>query len=513
MSPTQTQPTPSALSPTLSVAGPAVSARILKKRETDRRCQRMIRERTKSRIAYLESLVEQFREQDASGRVETLMQQLSDMKSERDVLAKKVKSIESIISDGHGKQDTEEQILETPDLILSKAQCNGNEEKFAGAPTFRQQQPEAEHPFYQIFNKEFEARGGVPKANWAPSPILGPQDAPCECSQFGATDPTKPVNKWRYANECLTAWFKWPTDLQTAKVQPDFNDDVPVRAIVEGWEAVEKRSNVHPAWLLLKGIDQTIFGRCEKRERLAILQVMGLLLQAHLNPSTEHHTKLPSFYLKRPSQDMLHAYATEYFAWPGLRERFVFSEHRYCSNIFWKVFCRSLRVQWPYEFRDCYTRNTETGLYKLSPLFHERIHDIRHWTMGREMFQEYPELYGDLPTWNHIPASVSGAGYQSRLLLESSPAGSHTTETVEKDERFPHTDHSSKGLTRVNSSNFTSEPNVSGSLTQVPQPVPAAEYDYALREMMQNFSSGQALPTFTNYGFNAGLDIFQLDAF
>ena len=53
-----------------------VSSRRLKKREIDRRCQRQARERTKTRIAYLEGLVEDFRRQDSSGQLATLIREL-----------------------------------------------------------------------------------------------------------------------------------------------------------------------------------------------------------------------------------------------------------------------------------------------------------------------------------------------------------------------------------------------------------------------------------------------------
>src|ERR1700742_2385972 len=71
-----------------------VSSRRLKKREIDRRCQRQARERTKTRIAYLEGLVEDFRRQDSSGQLATLLKQLKEVEEERDVMAKTLKDIQ-----------------------------------------------------------------------------------------------------------------------------------------------------------------------------------------------------------------------------------------------------------------------------------------------------------------------------------------------------------------------------------------------------------------------------------
>jgi hypothetical protein len=84
----------------------------------------------------------------------------------------------------------------------------------------------------------------------------------------------------------------------------------------------------------------------------------------------------------------------------------MYGQHRYCSNIFWKIFTDSFHVLWPYEFRDCYTRNTQTGQYNLSIEFEHRLRDIKSWTMSNEMFIQYPELSRDIPSFNQIPVSL-----------------------------------------------------------------------------------------------------------
>lgn len=394
---------------------PVVSARILKKRETDRKCQRMIRERTKSRIAYLEGLVEQFRDQDSSGRLETMMKQLSDMKDERDTLAKKVKTIESIISDGRLRDDLD--ISETPAV---KVRSDSEDEVPNSIDSRRTifDSPSPQHgnvasssqqvSTYVLHNRQYAAHlSNSSGAHWSATCIQGLPHQACECSgQPNVVNPVNGMNRWRYANEVLSEWFKWSPQTLDMRDYAAYNDDVPIRAVVEGWDAVEQQGHMHPVWRLLRGIDENIFSSLEPRERLGTLQLMGWLLLTHVNPTNEQHMKLPSFYLKRPTQGLLNAYATEFFAWPGLRERFVYSEHRYCSSSFWRLYCQNIRIQWPYELRDCYTRNIDTGLYNISPTFHERICDIRAWTMGLDMFKQYPELYSDIPAWNHIPTSL-----------------------------------------------------------------------------------------------------------
>ena len=108
----------------------------------------------------------------------------------------------------------------------------------------------------------------------------------------------------------------------------------------------------------------------------------------------------------RPSQTLAHSYAIDFFAWPGVRERFVFAQHRYCSNSFWHLFCRSFHLLWPYEFRDTYTYNTITQEYKISSGFEERMQDINTWTMSRDIFERWPEFYSDFPAWGHMPMTI-----------------------------------------------------------------------------------------------------------
>lgn len=137
------------------------------------------------------------------------------------------------------------------------------------------------------------------------------------------------------------------------------------------------------------------------------MRSMHNLLQFHTESTSQRYSRLPPWYNKRPAQKIAHSYAIDYFAWPGLRERFIFGEHNYCDNEFWNLFCSSLRILWPYEFRDCYTREIETGLYKFSPHFDQRLCDIKSWAMGPDIFQRFPELYCDIPSFNPVPPSVT----------------------------------------------------------------------------------------------------------
>ncbi|KAL7755463.1 hypothetical protein ACKLNR_014561 [Fusarium oxysporum f. sp. zingiberi] len=72
-------------------------ARRLKKRELDRKAQRLARERTKSRIAQLESMVDNLRQDDSTAQIATLMDQLGKVTQERDNLLRLLDSLSSTI--------------------------------------------------------------------------------------------------------------------------------------------------------------------------------------------------------------------------------------------------------------------------------------------------------------------------------------------------------------------------------------------------------------------------------
>lgn len=82
---------------------------------------------------------------------------------------------------------------------------------------------------------------------------------------------------------------------------------------------------------------------------------------------------------------------------PNLRERFMLSPVRYCADTFWHLFVKNLRILWPFEFRDSYAKNTETGQYLLRPQFEQCVDNMDSWTMCGEFFTEFPELYGAIP--------------------------------------------------------------------------------------------------------------------
>ncbi|KAF5725034.1 hypothetical protein FMUND_247 [Fusarium mundagurra] len=100
-------------------------ARRLKKRELDRKAQRLARERTKNRIAQLESMVDNLRQDESNAQVATLMDQLGKVTKERDNLLQVLDSLGSTIrrhiGDNNSATTTSEPRSETKSESLADA--------------------------------------------------------------------------------------------------------------------------------------------------------------------------------------------------------------------------------------------------------------------------------------------------------------------------------------------------------------------------------------------------------
>jgi hypothetical protein len=303
------------------------TSRRMRKRELDRRCQRIARERTKNRIAYLEGLVEDFRKQDSTGQVATLMKQLSDMAKERDTLVKTLQSIQNSIQGHQNILTGNQQGAGQGDLRLNRANSSPDTE-----PIHKVESPDTDVQYlHSVERPHTETQVAIRPAPPLDEPFVSDNlsgliddpifpradaDEECECcsgnahASYGST-----VNMWRFANEVMTRPGEMSRDEN--EFEDAIADDTPIRALLEGWDAVARRygGKLPASWTKLRKIDEVVFGRCDMRERLAILRVMHHLMRYHTVRSNEKREKVPAWYLQRPSQTMAHSYAIDFFAW------------------------------------------------------------------------------------------------------------------------------------------------------------------------------------------------------
>ncbi|KAF6823240.1 bZIP transcription protein [Colletotrichum plurivorum] len=449
--------TPGGAAPAKAPPSEKEIARKLRKRELDRRAQRQARERTRNRIAELEAQVKELRKDDST-RLSACMEQLATVTRERDRLADTLKTIERTIRDNvraassSTSTSTATSLSDSRDAPLPPpassmlaglpvasysapmdsmpglaaaadglAHCHGHHGGGVGfgavqnglpatssvhAPSVHapSSTPESLDAAEEMMDEEDDCHDDHDD----PSLIVPPPEEPCDCVAV-RTNPTGPaarrVNVWRAVNSVLAKRPRLPAGTHLPEDGSD--EDIPVRALLEGWDAVARSRPLSRLWKKLRRVDELCFSTCPPTERLAILRTMHLLLQYHSDPTPSRYAKLPTWYLKRPSQAMPHSYAIDFFVWPGVRERFVFGQHHYCNNQFWELFGPNFHMLWPYEFRDAYKKSVVTGQYQISPMFEQRISDINSWTMGVDFFTRFPELIADIPAFHSISQSLT----------------------------------------------------------------------------------------------------------
>ncbi|TIC92871.1 hypothetical protein CH35J_009980 [Colletotrichum higginsianum] len=461
MASTPTSPALDTASRTQRNSQTATSQR-LKKREYDRKAQRVAREKKKNRIAQLESLVEKLSHQDDNATTASLMAQLSRVTEQRNKLVTCLRTTSSVFSSHVREAETwglDEAMGELPlhrplDLVSHEASSLSPSATLGtasvpvqenDADTNKNQQNvndgemlldesifDIDHLLEDVvFESEFST-------NTPPVMISQPRSPPptlaslteksslnmaqqqgqlpkCHCSSTflvrRLSDGSQvSCNNWKAGNEIL----KEPFVLSNAVLDLEDNtsEDIPVHAVLHGWDSLAHSGRMTPLWSKVRQLDELCFSACGQTERLAVLFIIHLLMRAYADPGLVKLAVIPQWYLKSPLQEISHDPSADYFAWPALRYRFAVSPHQYCGNMFWHMFKEHLRIVWPYDFRDCYVRNVQLGTYGLSSLFKETVHNLRCWTMEPDFFDRFPELRQDIPRFPGTPSPAAAYQFQ-----------------------------------------------------------------------------------------------------
>ncbi|KPM40536.1 hypothetical protein AK830_g6028 [Neonectria ditissima] len=328
-------------------------SRRLKKRELDRKAQRLARERTKSRIAELEAMVAHLRDNDANAQIAALMDQLSLVTKERDKALQVLRSLDTSIQRHLSVATTSTVSLSAipaDDALVPPSHVSASSRSDASSETHRDQGCEPSSlavPHCStnsgIWDDSLACLSGNPSMgcnlsdhishqgcmDMASIPNL-PTDPPsnsdgpggddvivpkamilCHCtsSNPGPQRSQKPVNKWRAANESLGRSKR----LSRSEVMAEdlTSEDTPIRAVLEGWDSVERSGKMTDSWRKLRGVDEVCFQTCSQMERLAILRMMHLLMTYHGDPTLERHASVPHWFLMRSDPSTLRKIITK----------------------------------------------------------------------------------------------------------------------------------------------------------------------------------------------------------
>ena len=271
-----------------------------KKREIDGLSAQNNREKGKSRIAYLEGLVENLTSQD--GSFQSLADQLSEAVKERDRLSGTLTDIRRLLASLEPKRGPES-VRKTPSLDPGNAStedCPIGTRNAAGLPPSFDNSislsTEAETTV-QINNSDDLRPARVTDVDTQlcsgdhVSHADYTQHGPCECNVTSSVSQAGPgASLWRYTDYVLSEHFR--SQEMIVDSEDAMRQDTFVRALVHGWNSIGPITSLPLSWRILRRIDEHYFSMCSHVERLAVMIALYPLLQYHREPTLERRSKV-----------------------------------------------------------------------------------------------------------------------------------------------------------------------------------------------------------------------------
>ncbi|KAG7412137.1 hypothetical protein Forpe1208_v009589 [Fusarium oxysporum f. sp. rapae] len=282
---------------------PTTDSQRLKKRESDRKAQRISRERIKSRIAYLEDLVQKLSSGDDNDKTLSLMAQLSEVTEQRDSLVRFldstslsfVKHLSEAKKWGSRTVFQEQRQAQQPSVSgsvynessallpdLLETSPSGNELSLV-SPEFTGTLPRdtalaGDQTSMNLDSATYGASHGHPVDDTTPA-ASSPCD--CTCSETRRLSDGSEVSRniWQAGNQALK---DPPLLLSTSMLELEYeaSEDVPVRVVLYGWDHVAQSGRMTPLWKRIRHLDEICFSACGQVERLAVIHMVHRYMQA-----------------------------------------------------------------------------------------------------------------------------------------------------------------------------------------------------------------------------------------
>ncbi|KAF5617573.1 uncharacterized protein FTJAE_12591 [Fusarium tjaetaba] len=294
--------------------GTSINDRKSRKRELDRKAQRLARQRTRSRMAHLETLVANFQETDSDARFSSLNEQLSKLIGERDGLRNLLESLDFTIRSHLDEASAKKPLLSSAIRKDGGAQSlrsrldvpdwqeiPGNEAFDTAASMNSSDDVQAWHdpesldldsslfrlsPLFPDFLSTMVPQIGLPK---------------CEC-MLGTR-----VNIWRQFNHL----YQSLANIDLAAEDRESEDSI-IRAVLYGWNSVTAAARELNTCRMLRSIDELSGLKSSTTDRLAMLSLIRLMLVSQRSP---RKAALPRWLQARPSQNLPHAIAIDFVFW------------------------------------------------------------------------------------------------------------------------------------------------------------------------------------------------------
>ncbi|OHW90383.1 bZIP transcription factor [Colletotrichum incanum] len=371
------------------------SSQRLRKREYDRKAQRIAREKTKKRIAQLESLVEKLSHQDDNATTAALMVQLSKVTEQRNKLAKCLRTTSSLFNDH--VREAENWDLGNPtggaslhlrpvtaDIASHNTSSLGSsatpttpsmpaEESLTEPGPHKQNHNFVDSSMYEgsfdigqllgdvVFEPDFPASTismsiegsqassttNIASTQKHSNNVAEAQREPlkCHCSSTmrvrRLSDGSQvSCNNWKAGNEILKEPFVFPSDV--LGVENETSEDIPIHVVLHGWDNLAHSGRITPLWRKVRQLDELCFSACGQIERLAVLFIIHLLMRAYADSSVVKSALVPQWYLKSPLQEISHDPSADYFAWCPLFDTVSLFRHTDTATTYSGICSRSI---------------------------------------------------------------------------------------------------------------------------------------------------------------------------
>ncbi|KAG5745884.1 hypothetical protein H9Q69_009033 [Fusarium xylarioides] len=316
-----------------------------RKRASDRMSQQASRAKTKAYIAHLERSVARLTEAQSNSGLnvsEQLRQQFDEIASLKQALAQIAKLATNSISNQHPYGDLDE--------AIRSASRPPNETRSRHVPdTYNP----ACHPHQESLDRLY--------------PVLDLNCGDKQRDYFQA---------FSQALDTIEADARGH-----AFSDPEIDDDINIRAVLDGWDAAGAKNPFDIGWLMLQTVDEGFLWRSGAVERMAMLRVIRSMLMVKLNPHLPPSRKPPAYMNPRPE----------------VRDYLILFGINYAPESLAAQFASDIGFRWSYDLRDTCRYQPANGVYSFSEDFNLAYRNLDSWYMKSAAVTTYiPPLPSNL---------------------------------------------------------------------------------------------------------------------
>ncbi|KAF4502466.1 2-hydroxyphytanoyl- lyase [Fusarium agapanthi] len=162
---------------------------------------------------------------------------------------------------------------------------------------------------------------------------------------------------------------------------PEIDDDINIRAVLDGWDAARARNPFDIGWLMLQTVDEGFLWRSGAVERMAMLRVIRSMLMAKLKPQLPPSRRPPAYMNPRPE----------------VRDYLILFGINYAPESLAAQFASDIGFRWSYDLRDTCRYQPTKGVYSFSEDFNQAYRNLDSWFMKSAAVTSYiPPLPSNL---------------------------------------------------------------------------------------------------------------------